>query len=190
MDYPKKILFLCFSAFLVFQSYGMLRKLTLTEFEPIGLIESFILAFIINIYLTGIFAFPGFVFPTHKLMGSSYFKLKNPELLKKLYDKLGVAGFRKLLMRFFWGEEKNRKRFFDGTRGGFENFIYQSKQSEVGHLLPFVILSAISLVLIVKGYTALGLIAFIINFIGNFYPIILQRFHRIRIEKIMSRYAK
>jgi len=190
MNLPKKFLFLLFSAFLLLQSFNLLERFLGTAFEPINLIQSFLLALILNIYIIGIFAFPGFVLPTHKIFPASYFKLKNPELLKKLYKSFKVEGFRKLLMRFFWGKKDNRKKYFDGTRSGFENFIYQSKQSEIGHLLPLVFLSIISYALIFKGYFWMGFITLVINFIGNFYPVILQRHHRIRIEKIMARYLK
>lgn len=190
MNLPKKILFSLFSLFLVYRSYILLGSLNRMPEQPGNLIGIFFIAFLLNLYITGVFAFPGFVFPTHKLLGASYFQVRNPKSLKNLYDKLGVEGFRKLLIKFIWGTEKNRKKYFDGTRTGFDNFIYQSKQSEVGHVLPFVILSVISIWLFSKAWFLMGIMVLIINIIGNLYPVILQRFHRIRIEKVMNRYLR
>lgn len=190
MDLLKKLLSLLFAAFLAYRSVALLKTLNVMVDNPPGIIGAILIGAVMNIYVTGVFAIPGFFFPSNKLLGSSYYAIKNPASLKNLYNKLGVEKFRELLIRFIWGKENNRKKYFDGTRTGFENFIYQSKQSEFGHLLPFIILVLISIWLLWKAYFLIALVTSIINVIFNFYPIVLQRFHRIRIEKVMKRYLK
>ena len=182
----KKILFSLFSVFLCYQSYGLVSQIvhsTPTDFEPI---EIAILAFLLNLFITGIFAFVGFVFPTNKLLGASYYRIKNPSFLKRVYGLMQVEIFRKLLLFFFWGRGKNRAKYFNGTRQGLANFIYQSKQSEFGHLFALVAIGAVSLVLLIFSHYQMAIIATVINVIGNLYPVILQRHHRIRIDKILN----
>lgn len=100
---------------------------------------------------------------------------------------MGVKYFQFLLMAAFWGHKKNRKKYFDGTKSGLKNFIYQTKQSEFGHFGAFVGIVVISIILLFHGYYSLVMAMAIINIIGNFYPILLQRLHRERISKVMKR---
>ena len=105
-------------------------------------------------------------------------------MLTLTYNVLGVKYFKYLLLLFFWGTKNNRKKYFDGTKSGIKNFVYQTHQSEFGHLGGLSVLLICSLLLAIKGYFQMSVILFIINIIGNFYPIILQRHHRIRVEKL------
>jgi len=186
MSYLKKVIFTLFAVFLLWQSFELVSKLMPSEVLDVS--KSLVNAFLINLYITGIFAFPGFVFPTHKLIGSAYYKLRNPKVLKKIYWMLGVSYFRKILLAVFWGKKKNKSKFFNGTKGGLQHFIYQSKQSEFGHMGAMVIILGISLMLLIKGHITMALLTMAINFIGNFYPILLQRYHRIRIERISKKF--
>lgn len=146
----------------------------------------FIFAFLFTLYGTGIFAFAGFSYPTSKLIGSTYYKLKNPKRLKTVYTLFGVKYFKYLLLLFFWGTKKNRKKYFNGTKTGLKDFIYQTHQSEFGHLGALILLVITSSLLVWRGYFEMSLIVSAVNFVGNLYPIILQRYHRIRIEKLIS----
>ena len=96
---------------------------------------------------------------------------------------MGMSYFRKLLMLFFWGTKKNHKKYFNGTRTGIDNFIYQTHQSEFGHLGALVLIVLINLYTWHLAYYSISIFLIIINTISNLYPIILQRHHRIRLEK-------
>ncbi len=63
-------------------------------------------------------------------------------------------------------------------------------KSEFGHLLPFVVIVVVSVYLIMIGKSRLGVASMIINLIGNLYPVILQRHHRMRIQNIGKWSAK
>lgn len=147
----------------------------------------FLFAYFINLFTTGVFALVGFGFPTHRLLPKKYYSIKNPKLVAQLYNVMGVAVFRKLLMFFFWGKEKNRRKYFNGTRTGIRNFVYQTKQSEFGHLAALVVIAVLSIVLVFHGYYLMALMAIVINLIGNLYPVILQRHHRMRLGKLAVR---
>jgi len=144
----------------------------------------FALAFLLNLFITGVFAFTGFVFPTSKLLPTSYYRIYNPSLLKKSYSFLFVSVFRKALLLFFWGSQKNRKKYFKGTKSDINNLIFQSKQSEFGHFMAFVLLFFMSFTFANQGLAFAFLMSMLINFIGNFYPVLLQRHHLMRINRI------
>lgn len=187
MKIIKKIFFSLLSLFLLFFSFTSLKQILAFGPEQLGLKSSLYLGFMINLCVTGIFAFPGFVFSTSKALPENYYIIKRPSKLIHWYNVLGVKYFRKLLIIFFWGKKDHRKKFFDGTKSGLKQFIYQSKQSEFGHLGALVLLLIINLLFLIPGYNLLVLFTFLINIIGNFYPVILQRYHRIRIQRILAK---
>ena len=166
-----------------------MNKLLIARPQSLGGIELWIVAFLLTLYITGVFAFLGFVFPTHKVLPESYYQIKNSAGIKRWYNLLRVDYFKYLLLIFFWGKKKNRKKYFDGTKNGLQNFIYQTKQSEFGHLGALVIIAIITVVLLYNGYFLLSLIVTILNVIGNLYPVILQRHHRARIGRL-AKYHK
>jgi len=181
----KKTLLSVASIFLIWQSYDLLTHLDKLEINSWGLI--IFIAWIINLYITGIFAFSGFAFPTQKLLPKSYYTIRHPEKLRRTYKLLRVDLFRKMLLATFWRNKKQRKKYFNGKEDGISNLVKQSMKSEFGHLLPFILIILLSFYLILSGALKLGLFALLINFIGNLYPIILQRHHRMRIQIIRNR---
>ena len=90
-------------------------------------------------------------------------------------------------MLLFWGAKKNRTKDFDGTRQGLKNSIYQTRQSEFGHLADFVLIPLLALVFLFKDYYLLNIFFMAINILGNIFAIFLQRQPRIRIDKIANR---
>lgn len=151
---------------------------------PFGL--SILFAFLLSAFLTGAVAFIGFAYPTNRILPQHFYHVKRPNQLKRAYQVLGVEYFRKALMLFFWGTKKNRKKYFDGTKQGVANFLFQTRQSEFGHLAAFVIITIVSLHLLFLEYHALVLSLTLINIIGNFYPILLQRHHRARVSRFYN----
>jgi hypothetical protein len=145
------------------------------------------IAWIINLYITGIFAFSGFAFPTQKILPKLYYKIHHPKRLKKTCKMLRINLFRQMLLSTLWKSKKQRKKYFNGKKDGIANLSEQSMKSEFGHLIPFIIISLLSVYFIIIGFTKLSICTFLINFIGNFYPIILQRHHRLRIQVLRKR---
>ena len=186
MNIIKKLLVPLFSIFLIYRSIDLIKQLIFTKQYVHNGLELIIIAFLLTLFITGIFAFMGFAYPTNNLLPINYYTIKNKRRLHQLYDVLGVKYFKGLLLVLFWGRKNNRKKYFNGTKSGIENFIYQTKQSEFGHLGAFLTIFIISILLIVHGFILLTLLITIINIIGNLYPIILQRYHRLRIEKLQK----
>lgn len=181
----KKIGLVLMSIFLMYQSYTLLKNLEHFNAQKIGF--AFLEAWLISVFITGIFAFLGFGFPTHKLISSSYYQIKNPNRLKKLYSLLKVEWFRKFLLATFWKSKKQRTSYFDGKRSGINHFIDQSQKAEFGHLMPFIVLMLLSIYFVCTVFYLFGIFILWWNCIGNLYPIILQRHHRMRIEKMIHR---
>lgn len=146
--------------------------------------DTFIISFLLTLFITGIFAITGFAYPTSSLLTKNYYFIKNPDKLVKLYKLMGVHYFKVLLLLVFWGSKKNRTKYFNGHRNGVQNFIYQTKQSEFGHLCAFIAIIIVSIILVLHSYYLLVALTTVINIIANLYPIILQRHHRYRILKI------
>ncbi len=182
----KKLLLSLASIFLTYRSVELFRFLNKIPSSQINWVETIFFAFTLNLFITGIFAFLGFSFPTSKILPNSYYGVKNAKRQAFIYKILGVEYFKVLLLKFFWGKEKNRKNYFNGTKTGINNFELQTRQSEFGHLTAFIVIEIISFYLLTRGYTGIFFISTAINIIGNFYPIILQRNHRIKIQRLKS----
>ena len=183
MKQAKKIIFPLISLFLILQSVELTKELIHLPHQ----FQSMINAMLLCLYITGVFAFVGFAYPTHKLLPQSYYDLRNPQMLKRSYTVLGVEKFRKFLMILFWGTKNNRRKYFDGTRSGIKNFIYQTKQSEFGHMAALVVIQILAVALLLLGFWKVFLLMTLLNTMGNFYPVVLQRYHRFRIQKLMDR---
>lgn len=184
MQIVRKVLFLAFSGFLAWQSAGLLSGLPQLVDAAWG--EMLFVAWLINLFITGVFAFPSFAFTDFfRLLPNTYYRIKRPEQLRRAYRMLGVHQFRRLLLFFFWGQERNRKRFFDGTRSGLQQMDNQSKNAECGHLLPFFVITCATVYMFILAHWTLGWLTLAINIIGNAYPVLLQRHHRIRLQKLL-----
>ncbi|MFT5723433.1 MAG: hypothetical protein ACI9JN_000546 [Bacteroidia bacterium] len=182
----KKILFPIFSAFLLFRVFELMRQ-PMRSTPSLSILACLFFAFLITLYITGVFAFLGFAFDTNRLLSDRYYEITRPKLLSDVYSFLGVKYFKNILLVAFWGKKKNKAKYFDGTTSGLQNLIYQSKQSEFGHITAFYVINLFSMVLLVFDYALLPFFMFVINIIGNLYPVILQRHHRKRIDKLSSK---
>ena len=183
---PKRILFTVISFVLAYYTY----KLTILFFElapeEFSLVAIIVIAAVLNILLLGTIAFLGFVYPTHVLLSKRYYKIKNPETLNVWYKWLGVEMFRLFLLNTFY-RKKDNKKYFNGSKAGILAFDYNTKQSEFGHLIALIVVSALSLVVLVQGHTLAFLWMLLFNILLNLYPVILQRKHRIIIERLIDR---
>lgn len=147
--------------------------------------ELLFVAFLLSLYITGIFAFLGFAYPTNLLIPKRYYSINDPHALNQICKTMGVRYYKYLLLLFFWGRSKNRLKYFDGTRKGFTNLIFQSKQSEFGHAMALIGIDIVSFILLIKGFYLLVLILLVFNILGNLYPILIQRQHRMRIDRLI-----
>lgn len=155
-----------------------------TEWSALDLLAY---SFLLTLFVTGVFAFIGFAYPSHKSLPNIYYKIKDPRLLASIYRTMRVKYFRYMLLFAFWGRKNHMRKYFNGTKQGLKNFIFQTKQSEFGHFAALITTLTLSIILLFQGYKLMAVMINIINIIGNLYPVILQRWHRMRIERITSK---
>jgi hypothetical protein len=180
----KKLLLTLASIFLTYRSLELIRVLEVSDPSQFNWIGVVVYSFVLNLFITGIFASLGFAFLTSRLLPDSYYRVKNAKRLTLAYKLMGVEHFKSLLLLFFWGKEKNRKKYFDGTKSGIENFDTQTRQSEFGHLAAFIGIIGLSVIVLAHGHVAIFLTTTLINIVGNLYPVLLQRNHRIQIQRM------
>jgi len=180
----KKILKSIPSLLLAYLTIKLLFSINELPNHGVGWTISIVFGALLCLYITGVFAFVGFQFPTHTLLPDSYYQIKNPKLTMTIHKLLGVKYFNVFLMIFIWGKPGQREKFFDGTRSGINHLMYMTKQSEFGHVGALMIIMIISVWLISLGLIKMVIVATIINILFNLYPVILQRKHRVRIDRM------
>ncbi|WP_296704557.1 hypothetical protein [Algoriphagus sp.] len=181
----KKIFLSLGSIFLFYRSYELI--INWEKIQSTTNAEILIFSILANLFILGSFALVGFAWPTYTLLPEKYYKIRDPRQLLKFGKKIGVPLFQKFLLLTFWRDQNQRKRYFDGTKSGIRNWIKESKSSEFGHLIPFIILLGLSIWSLLLGFWKIALVNFVLNSVANFYPIVLQRMHRARINKIIAR---
>lgn len=185
----KRILFTALSLILAYNTYKLASIFFVLPPEEFSLLAIITSSLAFNILITGAVAFLGFVYPTSKLISNSYYRIHNPKIINTLYKYLGVGVFRSFLLITFY-REKDNKKYFDGSKSGIVTFYYNTKQSEFGHLVAFNLVIALSLLLLLEGHRQVFIWIQPLNILLNFYPIILQRKHRIIVERLIGRINK
>lgn len=174
------------SLFLAWQSVALFRALTDVQPSSWALIAFTAWAF--NMMVTGTFAFVGFVLPTYRLLPSEYYRIRRPKRLQRGYHMLRVELFRRVLLATLWKDRTKRHRFFDGSASGLDRLSRTSQAAEFGHAIPFALLTAAGLWWTLNGAVRLGLLTMAFNVLGNLYPLLLQRHHRMRIQRLRLHY--
>ena len=183
-DALRRILSAAVGLFLFWQSFIFLTE----KMDGVTTENTVLLAFIawsLNMFITGAFAIPGFVWPTQRLLPAAYYRIRNPRGMALIYHRLGGELFRRVLLVTLWRKAAQRKQYFNGRSDGLDHFAEQSTKAEFGHLIPFVLL-LLAAVHVGWNYEKWELAALILGFniLGNFYPILLQRYHRCRLEQL------
>ncbi len=119
-------------------------------------------------------------------LGASYYNQKAWECKGKIYEKLGVNVFRKLLVWIGW-EKLLRKAFpIKNDSTALIKLHYQTKKSELDHLIILVIVLGFNVYVAVEFGLPKSMWLLILNILLNLYPIFLQRYNRPRIARIMK----
>lgn len=181
----KKIAFILASLFLSYYSVVFIQGLLdITKMSRLAILLN---SWLVNMFVTGIFAFLSFAAPIEICLPKSYYKIHNPKHLKRLAKFLGIELFRKFLLVTLWRNQKGEAKYFNGKKSGIEKYVTKTCKSEIGHLIPFVLLFYISFIFYFKGIKTMSLAILLWNLIGNLYPVILQRVQRMRIQIILNR---
>ena len=134
----------------------------------------------------GAFAVVGFVLPTHRVLPTRYYHIGHPERLSSIYRALRVDLFGRALLATLWRDHAQRRRYFDGSPSGLAHLDVQSRSAEFGHVVPFVLVTFASIRWALGGAFGLAGFAFAFNVLINMYPVLLQRHHRMRVQRLQG----
>lgn len=95
---------------LCYRSVELMRGLISSDPNEFSNSEVFIISFLLSLFITGVFAFIGFVYPSNRILSDNYYKIKSPKVLNFLCKILGIKYFRLFLIFAFWGRRTNRKK--------------------------------------------------------------------------------
>jgi hypothetical protein len=120
-------------------------------------------------------------------LNSSYFNAYPFEKQGKFYQLLGIEWYRVILIKSGWEKIRQKQTPISKDLAAFQAYERASRVAEVGHLVIG------SIVLLLTGYVLLAysirgaLWLILSNLILNAYPILLQRYTRPRLRRILDR---
>jgi hypothetical protein len=91
----------------------------------------------------------------------------------------------------FWvlSVDNDKKYFFSGYRNGFDDLEITTMKSEFGHFFGFCVVMILTVLIGFKAHYTIAVLIFIVNLFFNFYPFMLQRFHRLRLNELKNRFG-
>lgn len=114
---------------------------------------------------------------------SSYYNEKKWELRGKRYELLGVNFFRKLLVLIGWERMNKKANPVEKNAKALLHLHYRTKQSELGHIIILFVVLGFTVFVAFEFGIMESLWLMVLNVLLNFYPILLQRYNRPRLER-------
>jgi hypothetical protein len=146
--------------------------------------DSFAFAWILNFLL--MLMVSTFITVLKKTFTASYYNQKSWEQGGKIYQRLGINFFRKLLVWTGW-EKVIRKSFpIEKNTKALAGLYVQTKKSELDHLVILLIVLAFNVFVAFKLGPIKSLWLLILNIVLNLYPIFLQRYNRPRVKRALN----
>lgn len=180
-----KILHIIFSFFLVWQTSMLIDRILYNP--PVDFSDKFLDSIFVNLFVTGIFTIV-YSFPIYKLLPAKYYSIQNPKLLNFCGQIIQIGLFKKLLTTTIWNRKQNKKYFFSGFRNGFNDLETTTMKSEFGHFMGFCIVTILAIVVGIISSFLIAIMILFVNVFFNFYPFMLQRFHRLRLAELRRRF--
>lgn len=119
-------------------------------------------------------------------LASSYYDEKAWEQRGKIYESFGIHFFRKLLVWIGWEKLNKKANPIEKNTKALLHLHYKTKQSELGHIIILIIVLGFNIYVAFKFGVLQSLWLLILNIVLNFYPILLQRYNRPRIERAIN----
>jgi len=117
-----------------------------------------------------------------------YYDIKAFERTGQIYERLGIRLFKRLVRRGPLSIFNPTLRFpKEKTISALQDLDYEMRKAETGHVLIFMlVLLFTSYALLRRWFDAVGWIL-AINFLINGYPIMLQRYNRIKLQELIQK---
>jgi hypothetical protein len=147
-------------------------------------VKGFLFAWVLNFTLmTSVFVFT----ETLKApLQTHYFREKPWERKGKTYERLGINLFRKLLVLLGWEKLNKKDNPVEKNLKALTHLEYRTRQSELGHLIIFIIVLAFNIYVAVQFGIGESLWLLVLNILLNLYPIFLQRYNRPRLQRVIA----
>lgn len=147
-------------------------------------LNTFMFAWVVNFLLmTALMAYTETFQPP---LQSSYFATKKWEAGGTVYRWLGVDVFRKLLVWIGWEKLNRASTPLKKSRTALEKLEYQTRQSEFGHLIIFIVVAALGIAVALLQGIRESFWLFLLNVVLNGYPIAVQRYNRPRLRRVLA----
>lgn len=148
-------------------------------------LQSFVFAWTLNFML--MMAVLSFTQTFQPRLTSTYYHAKRWEAEGKIYQWVGVNGFRKILVWVGWEKLNKASKPVKKNLNALKQLEYGTRQSEFGHLIIFFIVLAVALFVGVHHGLRQSLWLHLLNIVLNAYPIVVQRYNRPRLQKAIKR---
>ncbi len=117
---------------------------------------------------------------------STYYDAKPWERNGKMYAKIGINFFRKVLVWIGWEKLNKKSSPVEKNTKALIHLHYRTKQSELGHIIILVIVFGFNVFVVYKIGVAESLWLLVLNILLNLYPIFLQRYNRPRLARAIK----
>jgi len=115
-----------------------------------------------------------------------YYRARPFEGDGRIYERLGVRLFKKLVRRGPLAIFSPTLRFpKERTRAGLLNLETEMQKAETGHVLIFVVVLLYTGYLLIRGWFDGAAWTLLCNVLINGYPIMLQRYNRIKLRELI-----
>ena len=118
---------------------------------------------------------------------SRYFSISAWESDGRIYERLGVNLFRKILVWIGWEKLNKKNNTVEKSVASLQHIEYLTRQAEFGHLLILCVVTIMSIVIIMIYDFSTAFWLLILNIILHLYPIIVQRYNRPRFQKTIEK---
>jgi len=115
----------------------------------------------------------------------TWLRLRRWEADGSIYRRLGIDGYRKVLLASPSGPNVFLK--FQGRRSQIPDLEQFTKNAEMGHLTLLVVSIVVTAIAWRTGYWRTALFLTMVNVPWNVYPVMLQRYTRSRLRRIRRR---
>ncbi|WP_126246158.1 glycosyl-4,4'-diaponeurosporenoate acyltransferase CrtO family protein [Chitinophaga rhizosphaerae] len=119
-------------------------------------------------------------------LASTYYHAKEWEQKGKIYERIGINFYRKLLVGVGWEKLNKKSNPVERNTAALEHLHYQTRKSELGHAIILVIVLGFNVYVAVRFGVLKSLWLLVLNILLNLYPVLLQRYNRPRLERAIA----
>lgn len=160
-------------------SYGIFFKGLNSSLESLPFVGVPLSGFLTNWLISLLFLWVCTIIPFS--LSSSYYEFKKFERDRRIYERLGVKTVQPIIK--FLGLIK-----FSGDRSDLRELVKYMRNAELNHMLTLAMVYLLALAAVLGSYWEYAFWLMVFNILFNVYPIMLQRYNRIRLEPIARRY--